>query len=383
MLSQTLTQQTGQAHPAPPADPTGLLTGVPRAIRWVGGPDGTLELLDQTLLPSAVSYLTCSDVATVHEAIRQLRVRGAPAIGVAAAFGVYLGVRGAVQLAADGFRGKVAETAQFLVQARPTAVNLAWAVRRVCDAISAAGADPAAGAAAALASAREIADEDAQVCARIGIHGAALVPDGGGVLTHCNAGALATAGIGTALAALYTAHAQGRRFRVFADETRPLLQGARLTAYELGAAGLDVTVICDSAAAHLLRSGAVQMVIVGADRIAANGDVANKVGTYSLAIAAAHHRVPFYVAAPRSTFDATAKSGADIPIEERSAAEVRGLGGRELAAPAARVWNPAFDVTPAGLVAGIVTEFGVLKPVSEGVVRGFLLNTPCKGPCDP
>jgi methylthioribose-1-phosphate isomerase len=222
-----------------------------------------------------------------------------------------------------------------------------------------------------LAEAHALAREDADVCRRIGENGAALIPEGGGVLTHCNAGALATVAHGTALSLIYTAHRQGRRFRVFAGETRPLLQGARLTAFELAAAGIGVTVLCDGAAASLMRAGEVQLVVVGADRIAANGDVANKVGTYALALAAKHHNVPFYVAAPRSTFDLSLSSGDQIPIELRSPEEIRSFGGRPVVAPGAGCHNPAFDVTPAEFITGIVTEACLLEPVTGRRIREF------------
>jgi methylthioribose-1-phosphate isomerase len=222
-----------------------------------------------------------------------------------------------------------------------------------------------------LAEAQTIAREDAETCRRIGEVGAPLVPDGGGVLTHCNAGALAAAAYGTALSMLYVAHEQGKRFRVYADETRPLLQGSRLTAFELAAAGIEVTVICDSAAASVMRAGRVQMVVVGADRIAANGDVANKIGTYAVALAARHHRIPFYVAAPLSTFDLAVASGEEIPIEERPEEELRGPSAAPLVPSGACCYNPAFDVTPAGLLTGIVTERGLLEPVTAENIRDF------------
>jgi len=222
-----------------------------------------------------------------------------------------------------------------------------------------------------LAEAQAIAREDAEVCRRIGQVGAPLVPDGGGVLTHCNAGALATVAYGTALSMLYAAHEQGKRFQVFAGETRPLLQGARLTAFELAAAGIDVTVVCDSVAASLMRAGRVQMVAVGADRIAANGDVANKIGTYSLAVAAKHHGIPFYVAAPLSTFDLTVADGDGIPIEQRPEEEIRNVCGRQVVAAGAGCYNPAFDVTPAALISAIITEKGRLKPVTGKNIQDF------------
>lgn len=375
------------------------VAAIPRSIRWVGGDDGVLELLDQTLLPNTTSYLTCRDVDTVWDAIKVLRVRGAPAIGVAAAFGLFLGMRPHAALGGPQFRAKTAEIANYLIGARPTAVNLAWAVKRVCaclgidltaspdatksTSIATGGASCAAPRdnrellRIALAEAHAIAAEDEAVCRRIGEVGAPLVPEDGGVLTHCNAGALATYAWGTALSVLYVAREQGRRFRVFADETRPLLQGARLTAYELSAAGIDVTVLCDNAAASLMAAARVQMVIVGADRIAANGDTANKIGTLGVAILARHYGLPFYVAAPRSTFDLTLKTGAEIPIEQRSGDEVRRVGTTDVAARGAGIFNPAFDVTPSSLISGIITEVGLLKPVTAGVIAEKLVTGAC------
>lgn len=356
--------------------------GVPPTLAWDDGPDGTLRLLDQTRLPQSVTYRTCRSAEEVWQAIRELCVRGAPAIGVAAAFGLCLGTRPLRRLERAAFVNKVAQVAAYLESARPTAVNLAWAVRRVRAAAERQPPDAPATRLwhAMFAEARTIADAEAAACRRIGENGARLVPAGGGVLTHCNAGALATVGYGTALALLYVAHQQGRRFEVFADETRPLLQGARLTAFELSAAGIDVTVLCDGAAASLMRSGKVRLVVVGADRIAANGDVANKIGTYGLAVAAARHEIPFYVAAPLSTFDLTLPDGDAIPIEQRPEAEIRAGLGREVVAAGVRCFNPAFDVTPAALVRGIVTEAGLVEPVSADGIAELFRRAPCTPP---
>jgi methylthioribose-1-phosphate isomerase len=343
---------------------------LPLTLEWSGGLGGHLRLLDQTRLPGQECYVECDDVQSVWEAIRALRVRGAPAIGVAAAYGMYVGMREFRALDPAAFAAKLDEVAAFLCGARPTAVNLAWAVRRVRASASAALAGGTERAVAALlGEAHAIALEDAAVCRRIGEAGAELIEDGMGVLTHCNAGALATVAYGTALAAMYVAHERGRRFHVFADETRPLLQGARLTAYELSAVGIDVTIVCDGAAASLMQAGRIQLVIVGADRIAANGDTANKIGTYGVAIAAARHAIPFYVAAPRSTFDLSLADGGGIPIEERDAVEVRTVGGQVIAAGGARCANPAFDVTPAELIRGIITERGIVSPVNRDAIR--------------
>ncbi len=358
----------------------GTCERLPSTLAWSGGADGTLQLLDQTLLPRRVEMLTCATAEDVWNAIRELRVRGAPAIGVAAAYGLCLGARPFRTLDREEFLAKVRTVGAYLESARPTAVNLAWAVRRL-TAVTEAHVSASAGPLwdDMLAEAQEMAREDAEVCRRIGEVGAHLIPDGGGVLTHCNAGALATVAYGTALSLMYVAHEQGRRFRVFADETRPLLQGARLTAFELAAAGIDVTVLCDGAAASLMRGGRIQLVVVGADRIAANGDAANKIGTYGLALAADYHDIPFYVAAPRSTFDLSLADGDAIPIEERPEAEIRGASGAEVVVATAKCFNPAFDVTPAELITGIVTEQGLLKPVTAQNIAHILRPGACKG----
>ncbi len=352
--------------------------GLPRTLYWEGGDDGALLLLDQTRLPLTVSYRRCESSREVWEAIRELCVRGAPAIGVAAAFGLCLGTRSFRSRPIEQFRIEAERCAAYLESSRPTAVNLSWAVRRALSASVGARSGEAAWA-AMLGESRSIAAEDAAVCRAIGEHGAHLVPAGGCVLTHCNAGALATSAHGTALSILYAAKSRGTRFRVLADETRPLLQGARLTAFELSSAGIEVDVICDGAAASLIRRGLVQMVVVGADRIAANGDTANKIGTYGLALAAAAHGVPFYVAAPSSTFDLSLGSGDEIPIEERAGSELEwGLAPGMVASGAGRL-NPAFDVTPGGLIRGMITEIGVLEPVSEENIREIVGSGTCKG----
>ncbi|MCA9244369.1 MAG: S-methyl-5-thioribose-1-phosphate isomerase [Phycisphaerales bacterium] len=357
-----------------PADVAAPAVGqLPPTIAWRGGERGLLELLDQTLLPGKSAIRSCRTKEDVWQGIRDLAVRGAPAIGVAAAYGVVIGARAAIEQAREGFLKNLDDVGNYLRTSRPTAVNLGWAVDRMTRvARDAASPDGASIWRRLLAEAHVMLREDAAACRKIGEHGAAIIPDGGGVLTHCNAGALATVAYGTATAPMYVAHEQGRKFRVFVDETRPLLQGSRLTAFELAAAGMDVVLQCDSAAASLLRSGAAQAVIVGADRIAANGDVANKIGTYSVALAAHRHSVPFYVAAPRSTFDLTLPSGDAIPIEERAADEVRGGFGALTAPAQIACRNPAFDVTPAELVTAIITEVGIVKPVSrESVARIF------------
>jgi methylthioribose-1-phosphate isomerase len=341
---------------------------IPRTIHWVGGLDGAVELIDQTLLPTEVKYLVCRDVETLREAIMSLRVRGAPAIGIAAAMGVVLGIRDATDR--TSFFENLASVCDRLAGSRPTAVNLFWALdrmRRRAEALRDSPLDELKQ--SLLAEANAIRDEDAATCRAIGEVGARLIREGMGVLTHCNAGSLATAELGTALAGLYVAHEQGRRFQVYADETRPLLQGARLTAWELSQAGIDVTVICDSMAAQLMQAGRVDLVITGADRIAANGDTANKIGTYGLAVLARAHQVPFFVAAPRSTFDLTIADGSAIPIEMRSGDEIRKGFGRVTVPTEVRCYSPAFDVTPAELIRGIVTERGIIEPVTPGRIR--------------
>ncbi|MBP8128508.1 MAG: S-methyl-5-thioribose-1-phosphate isomerase [Candidatus Hydrogenedentes bacterium] len=325
---------------------------------------GRLTILDQTLLPQETRRIELATLHQVHEAIRSLRVRGAPAIGCCAAFGVLVGV---LEKRPDTVRDALRaaeEAAAYLAAARPTAVNLFWAVERMrAAAVANAGAESVSAFLSRLeGEAVGILEENRRICLAIGEHGAALVHAGDGVLTHCNAGPLATAGYGTALAVVFRAWELGRRVRVFAGETRPLLQGARLTAWELAQAGIDVTLICDNMAAQVMREGRVQLVVVGADRIAANGDTANKIGTYGLALLAQNHGIPFYVAAPSTTFDFALRDGAGIPIEERSAEEVTEGFGRRTAPEGIRVYNPAFDVTPAELIAGFITEKGVLRP---------------------
>jgi methylthioribose-1-phosphate isomerase len=326
-----------------------------------------LRLLDQTRLPTEVVYRDCRDLEAVRQAICELSVRGAPAIGVSAGYALVLWLQGrSHEEAGNGFES----ACERLHTSRPTAVNLGWALERMRQrwrsALTQKACDPVT---VMLAEAHAIAAEDEAMCAAMGRHGATLIRDGCGVLTHCNTGSLATAGMGTALAALFTAASQGKRFSVFADETRPLLQGARLTAWELRQAGIDVTLICDSMAAQVMKEGRVQLVIVGADRIAANGDTANKIGTYGVAVLAKAHGVPFYVAAPSSTFDLSLTSGASIPIEQRNPREVTHGFGRQTAPEGIMVYNPAFDVTPAELIAGIVTEKGIIQPVNAETIR--------------
>ncbi|RMG32559.1 MAG: S-methyl-5-thioribose-1-phosphate isomerase [Planctomycetota bacterium] len=351
---------------SPPLSPS-----VPPTLQWLGTPHtGYLRLLDQTQLPLQCRFRDCRRVEDVAEAIRSLRVRGAPAIGVAAAYGVVLGLQAVRKAHADAWRSAADAAAERLAATRPTAVNLFWAVDRVRKvAHDAAASPPDERLQRAWHEAKTIEEEDRAMCAAIGRHGRDLMPDRGGVLTHCNAGSLATAGDGTALAVIYAAVAAGKQLHVYVDETRPLLQGARLTAWELLQREIPATLIVDSAAAWVMQEGRVQVIITGADRIAANGDTANKIGTYMLAQLAHTHAIPFYVAAPSSTFDLTRNDGRDIPIERRAAEEVTEGFGRRTAPRDIDVYNPAFDVTPAELIRGIITERGVISPVEPENIR--------------
>jgi methylthioribose-1-phosphate isomerase len=352
---------------------TGPGTGT-RTIAWIGGIDGFVRLIDQTLLPTRLEYRDCRSVEAVWEAIRMLRVRGAPAIGVAAAMGVVLGVQPCQERSRGAYWHRLEEVTGYLRTSRPTAVNLFWALDRMERRVQGRTEEfaPAQLNQFLLEEALAIEEEDRQMCRAIGQAGAALIGEGQGVLTHCNAGGLATADYGTALAVLFTAAEQGRHFQVYADETRPLLQGARLTAWELQQRGIAVTLICDNMAAQVMKEGRVQVVVVGADRIAANGDTANKIGTYGVALLAQAHGIPFYVAAPSSTFDLSLPTGDAIPIEQRDPREVTHGFGRQTAPEGVSVYNPAFDVTPARLIAGIITEKGVIQPVTETAIRGLV-----------
>lgn len=348
-----------------------------RTLQWRDEEDGGyLELLDQTLLPLQVQTLACRDVETVAEAIQMLRVRGAPAIGVAAAYGVVVGALAARRLSPADFRNSVEQTIERLAATRPTAVNLFWALQQMRQTLSSAGDDNTSTCAGLLSTAHRVCRDDEDLCRRMGAHGAELIDDGATVLTHCNAGALATAGSGTALGVIYAAVSAGKQLKVFADETRPLLQGARLTAWELSQAGIDVTVLCDGAAASLFAAGRIDCVIVGSDRIAANGDVANKIGTLSVAVLAQQYDVPFYVAAPTSTVDLDLASGDGIPIEQRQATEVAEGFGRRTVPENVSVYNPAFDVTPHQLVTAIVTEHGIARAPFEPTLREWGVAVP-------
>lgn len=330
-------------------------------VEWI---QGAVRLLDQSRLPEHVEFLDCRDYRAVADAIRELKVRGAPAIGVTAALGVALGAQAIPATEFPAFAQALLPICDHLAATRPTAVNLFWAIDRMKKKLASLSAQAVpAVKAALLAEAQAILEEDIALCKAMGRHGAELIANGQTVLTHCNAGALATAGYGTALGVIRAAWEQGKKIQVIADETRPVLQGARLTAWELMQDKIPVTLITDNMAGSLMRQGKIQLCVVGADRIAANGDVANKIGTYSVAVLARAHGIPFYVAAPYSTIDLKTKTGADIPIEQRNALEVTTIHGSHPVAPAGvAVYNPAFDVTPAELITGIITERGVFKP---------------------
>ena len=338
------------------------VTSLYKTLFWTGNSNGQLHLLDQTQLPQHIENTICTTVEDVWNAIKVLKVRGAPAIGVAAAYGVVIGLQESRNASVDEFLREVDRIAAYLAASRPTAVNLFWALDRMkavawkCEAFTATEIHDR-----LLAEARSIELEDQTMCSAIGRHGSTLLKAGMSILTHCNAGGLATAGDGTALAVMFQAAADGKDIHVFADETRPLLQGARLTTWELQQRGIPVTLICDSMAAQVMKEGRIQIVITGADRIAANGDAANKIGTYGVAVLAQYHGIPFCVAAPSSTFDLSLPDGSGIPIEQRASEEVtRGFGTRT-APENIIVYNPAFDVTPAELITAIVTERGIIR----------------------
>ncbi|MEX2326496.1 MAG: S-methyl-5-thioribose-1-phosphate isomerase [Pseudomonadales bacterium] len=336
------------------------MPAVPKSVVWS---NGELQLLDQTRLPHAEVYLACRNVESVAAAISNLSVRGAPAIGIAAAYGLVVGLDGEAGDDNHQLMATITKRARCLVSARPTAVNLAWSVNRmlsVADAIQ--NEEPGLIIERLVQEAELIHEEDAAACRAIGRYGLELVKARPRLLTHCNAGALAVSELGTALAPIYMAHEQGVPVHLFVDETRPLLQGARLTAYELTCAGVDFTLIADNMAAHFMARGDVDAVIVGADRVAANGDVANKIGTLNLAILCQYYGLPFYVACPASTIDLATMQGADIVIEERDPDEVTSLAGQSVSPANVRALNPAFDVTPAKLVTAIVTDRGIVQP---------------------
>lgn len=348
--------------------------GLPRTLWW-DAHNGTLRMIDQTLLPGQCEVIACETAEAVAEAIRTLKVRGAPAIGVAAAYGLALGARDALPadqvIDSDEALRRLNAVGAILRATRPTAVNLAWGVDRLLSAAERhlAGNNAVSDLPARLlAEAHTVAAEDAAACRSMGDRGAALIADGDTLLTHCNAGALATSGMGSALAPIFVAHQQGKRLHIFVDETRPVLQGARLTAWELQRAGIPATLITDNMAAHFMRRGGIRGVFVGADRIAANGDVANKIGTYGVAVLAREHGIPLYVVAPRSTIDLRLHGGDEIPIEQRPRDEVTSIRGVPIAPEGIAVANPAFDVTPARYVTAIVTDAGIARPPYENSI---------------
>ncbi|MCP3742640.1 S-methyl-5-thioribose-1-phosphate isomerase [Rossellomorea sp. BNER] len=336
-----------------------------------------LILLDQTLLPEETVFLSLSTIEEVWEAIRHLKVRGAPAIGMAAAYGLYLGVQYSQEKNVSAFMGELEKASDYIATARPTAVNLFWALKRVKERAyqeQTKGSNVEFIKDILLKEALQIQKDDEKVCREIGEHALSLFQDGMGILTHCNAGSLATAKYGTATAPFYIAKEQGWNLKIFADETRPVLQGARLTTWELQQAGIDVTLICDNMAAVVMANQSVQAVIVGTDRVAANGDVANKIGTYTVAILAKAHGLPFYVAAPLSSIDISTPTGKEIKIEERSEDEIIVGLGKRIAPLGIKVYNPAFDITPFSLVTAFVTEKGIVYPDKSGQYVSKLQN---------
>ncbi len=346
-----------------------IIKSLPATLSWSGGTDGCLELIDQRKLPNELVYLKCNTTQEIYGAIKNLAVRGAPAIGVAAGYGAFISAR---SNPSDPMAG-LEKGCEVLKTSRPTAVNLFWAIDRMKNfarKLKKDNTDKEQFLAKLLDEAKAINEEDIRMCFAIGRNGSHLIKSGEGVLTHCNAGSLATSYFGTALAVIYKAHLEGKNFTVFADETRPVLQGARLTQWELSQAGVNVVLICDDMAGYAMKLRKINLVITGADRIAANGDTANKIGTYSVAVLAKKHKIPFYVAAPVSTFDMNISDGSEIPIEQRNGDEIRQIGQTKIARPDAEVWNPAFDVTPAELIDAIITDRGVIEnPTADKIAR--------------
>lgn len=343
-----------------------------QTVEWVGDANGHARLIEQTLLPEKVEYADITTKEEMWDAIKRLAIRGAPAIGIAAALGTVLGMQKSGASSPEDFDSDLKEVTDYLASSRPTAVNLFWATdrmkRRARDLRELPLDEAREG---LLAEALNILNEDRQICRKLGEYGEPLVPEGRGVLTHCNAGGLATADYGTALAVFFTAHEKGKKFRVFVDETRPLLQGSRLTAWELQQEGIDATLICDNMAGVVMKDRDVGAIFVGADRIAGNGDAANKIGTYSVSVLAKAHGIPFYVVAPTSTFDLSLSDGSQIPIEERDPREITEGFGSVTAPEGIDVFNPAFDVTPHENIQGIVTEFGIIEKPDLECVHAF------------
>jgi methylthioribose-1-phosphate isomerase len=341
-----------------------------KTIEWKRN---SIRILDQRKLPGEVRYLDCKDASSVAKAIQEMAIRGAPAIGVAAAMGIALAAKRSRSTHLSIFRKEIAKACDLMGQTRPTAVNLFWAIERMRRVLNQAdGMNVEDFRSRLVEEALRIYKEDLQVNRDIGQSGKHLIKQGNGVLTHCNAGGLATAGYGTALGVIRAAWAEGKRFHVYVDETRPLLQGARLTSWELVQEKIPCTVITDSMAGWLMKEGKIDLILVGADRIARNGDTANKIGTYSLAVLANRHRIPFYVAAPGSTFDPSLNSGKDIPIEERAPEEVTHISGKRMTPSGVHACNPAFDVTPHSLIEGFITEKGLFpKPLKKNLLKLF------------
>ncbi len=343
---------------------------IPKAIRWTGD---ELFLLDQTQLPLQIVEDRQESIVQVWESIKQLKVRGAPAIGISAAYGLLIGLRDSLNLPLDDFKKHLVEKATYLDSSRPTAVNLHWAMQRMVNISKQKKYSTTVQLYDLLKKeAEEIDQEDKFLCQKLGEYGATLIKPGMGILTHCNTGAIATAGIGTALGAMYAAAENGIEFEVYADETRPLLQGARLTTWELQQAGIDVTLITDNMAGHLMSKGLIDLVIVGTDRVVANGDFANKIGTMSVAILASYFNIPFYVSCASSTIDFSTATGDEIKIEERQTDEVTAFGGKRIAPDGVNVRNPAFDVTPNRLLTGLITEKGIISaPYKDNLEKMF------------
>lgn len=329
-----------------------------KSIEWVGG---YVQYIDQTKLPLDEVYIKTSDYRNVAEAIRKLRIRGAPLIGIAAAYAVALAGMESRKLESSKFVNEITEAIDLLAATRPTAVNLFWALKRMKTVLSL-NDNIEIVRTSLIDEAIKIHSEDIEMCKNIGENGSTLIPDNATILTHCNTGALATGGDGTAQSVITTAHKQGKRVNVYADETRPLLQGGRLTTWELMKNGIEVNLITDNVAAFLMQRNKITLAITGADRIAANGDTANKIGTYSIAVNAKYHDIPFYIAAPTSTIDPAIRSGSDIMIEERNIEEVTSIDGKRIAPDGVKVYSPAFDITPASLITAVITDRGVFYP---------------------
>ncbi|MCH8557776.1 MAG: S-methyl-5-thioribose-1-phosphate isomerase [Balneolia bacterium] len=344
-----------------------------KAIQSIEWREDHVRIIDQTFLPGRTVYCDIRDVGQMWDAIKKLKVRGAPAIGIAAAYAFYLGIKDIRDISYSGFSIEVDRIAQYLASSRPTAVNLQWALDRIQSTIHALREKPIDEIKdTVLQLAKTIHEEDKRICKNIGLNGQELIPDTANILTHCNTGGLATGQYGTALSMIYHAHEAGKKIHIWVDETRPLLQGSRLTAWELTSAGIPMQLVIDSAAGHLMKSGKVDLIVVGTDRVAANGDTANKIGTYSLSVLAKEHNIPFYVAAPLSSIDTAIKTGDEIPIEERDGEEITNIGSSRIAPKKVDTYNPAFDVTPAKNITAFITEKGIVKqPFTTGIAKLF------------